>query len=353
MIHTNSKNYPIYIGEVTDVLSVTISQFQPSSVFIFSDETVARLHLDTLRKSLPTENVYHHIVPSGEGSKSFDMYYQCQTAALEAGLDRHSLIIAFGGGMIGDLAGFVAATYMRGIRFIQVPTTLLAHDSAVGGKVAINHPLGKNMIGAFYQPEAVIYHLPFLQTLSEKEWRSGLGEVIKHGYISGELFLRWLEENVHTFEDLHDNTLLHMIKEGIAVKANIVAQDEKETGVRAYLNFGHTLGHAIEAEVGYGKMTHGDAVAIGMVFAIQVSEYMYQKSLNIERLTALLGRFDYPTIADVPVRKLIDRMRQDKKSYDGDIHMVLMKNVGEMELVKIPEDVIESQLKHFVKGWEK
>lgn len=351
MIRTKSKNYPVYIGEVLDVLPEVIAQLKPkpSSILIITEETVGALYLDDVRKILSEENVHHHIVPAGEESKSIDMFYQCHTAALEAKLDRNGLILALGGGMIGDLAGFIAATYMRGIRFIQLPTTLLAHDSAVGGKVAINHPLGKNMIGAFHQPEAVVYHLPFLQTLPEKQWRSGLGEMIKHGYLSGEAFLYWLEENLHTFEDLQGETLLHMVREGIRVKAGIVAQDEKEKGVRAFLNFGHTLGHAIEGELNYGTLTHGDAVAVGMVFAIKVSEYMYQKTLYPERLTDLLRRFHYPTVSALSAQKLMERMKQDKKSYDGEIHMVLMKNVGEMEVIKVPDDVVKLLLEDFMK----
>src|SRR6185312_13145009 len=192
-------------------------------------------------------------VPSGEQAKQFPIYEACLTFALENGLDRKSCIIAFGGGAVGDLAGFVAATYMRGIAFLQVPTTLLAHDSAVGGKVAINHPLGKNMIGAFHQPEAVVYHTPFLQSLPEKEWRSGYAEVIKHALIGDVELYHWLKEEVQTLADLRDEKLIHILTKAIPVKANVVSQDETEKGVRAHLNFGHTLGHALEKEIGYGN----------------------------------------------------------------------------------------------------
>ena len=198
--------------------------------------------------------------------------------ALDFKLDRHSLILALGGGAVGDLSGFVAATFMRGIPFIQIPTTILAHDSAVGGKVAINHPAGKNMIGAFYQPEAVVYDIDFLKSLPEHEIRSGFAEVIKHGLIQDPSFYHWLKENILSIDMMiSDENLIHFLSRGVEIKSAIVEEDEKETGIRAYLNFGHTLGHAIEAELGYGKLTHGEAVVIGMLYALQLSE-KYLKS---------------------------------------------------------------------------
>ncbi|GGE56362.1 3-dehydroquinate synthase [Priestia taiwanensis] len=354
-IKTASKEYPLFIGnDAIYSLSDVIDGLTPrvSSVFIISEETVAELYLEEVRTNLQDSiPVYHYVVPSGEASKSFENYYECQTFALQSGLDRNSIILALGGGVIGDLAGFVAATYMRGIRFIQVPTTLLAHDSAVGGKVAVNHPLGKNIIGAFHQPEAVIYHLPFLATLPVEEWRSGYGEVIKHAYLSGEEFLSWLEKEVSTLDDLKDEKLLHVLKEGINVKAQIVAKDEKESNVRAFLNFGHTLGHAIESELGYGKITHGDAVAIGMVFALRMSEHVYGKDLNVSRLQALLERFDYPTIdCSLDAHRLMEKMKKDKKSYEHTIHMVLMKELGQMEVRKVNDEDVLRVLTTFIKG---
>jgi 3-dehydroquinate synthase len=354
-IKTASKEYPLFIGnDALHSLKGLIEELTPrvSSIYIISEETVAELYLQDvigeLQGSLP---VYHYIVPSGEASKSFENYYACQTVALESGLDRHSVILALGGGVIGDLAGFVAATYMRGIRFIQIPTTLLAHDSAVGGKVAVNHPLGKNMIGAFHQPEAVVYHLPFLATLPTKEWRSGFAEVIKHAYLSGESFVSWLETEITSFTDFKDEKLLHMLTEGINVKAQIVAQDEKESSVRAFLNFGHTLGHAIESEMGYGNITHGDAVAIGMIFAIRMSEYVYDKDLQVARLQKIVERFDYPTISPMlDIQRLIEKMKKDKKSYADTIHMVLMKEPGQMEVQKVKDEDVLRVLTTFVKG---
>lgn len=351
MIETKSKTYPVFIGDVLIELKNFINSLkkQPTTILVITDETVGELYLQVIKELLTTYKVVAHIIPSGEENKSFEKYYECHTVALENNLDRDSIIIALGGGVIGDLAGFVAATYMRGIRFIQMPTTLLAHDSAVGGKVAVNHPLGKNMIGAFYQPEAVIYHLPFLSTLPYRELRSGFGEVIKHGYLSSSTFLNWIDENIVTLNDLDITLLSNIVTEGIKVKANIVAQDEMEKGVRAYLNFGHTLAHAIESEMGYGAITHGDAVAIGMKFAMIISEEVLEVKVNKENLNTLFERFQYPNMPKLNLESLIEKMKQDKKSYGGKINMVLMRDIGKMEVVEVPEDIVREQLEKFMK----
>jgi 3-dehydroquinate synthase len=253
-IATRSKSYSVYVGSTCiEQLNDILQNLKPvpSSILIVTDATVAALHLPTVQKlSADKWSVYSYVVPSGEKEKSFENYYAIQTYALEKGLDRNAVILALGGGMIGDLAGFVAATFMRGIRFIQVPTTLLAHDSAVGGKVAVNHPLGKNMIGAFHQPETVIYNINFLETLPEEEWRSGFAEVIKHAMIWDESFYKWLRNEISNLSELRGDKLLYILKTAIGVKAAVVAEDETEKGIRAYLNFGHTLGHAIESELG-------------------------------------------------------------------------------------------------------
>lgn len=350
LIQTESKSYPVFIGDVlTKLLDVVDSlKKKPTSIFIITDKNVGDLYVEEVKSVLFSFKVVSYTVPSGESSKSFEAYYECHSIALENNLDRDSLIIALGGGVIGDLAGFVAATYMRGIRFIQVPTTLLAHDSAVGGKVAINHPKGKNMIGAFYQPEAVIYHLPFLKTLPLEELRSGFGEVIKHGYLSENQFLDWIDKNIQSFKELDQGKLLYIISEGIKVKANIVSQDEKEKGIRAHLNFGHTLAHAIESEMGYGGISHGDAVAIGMRFALMISEKIFNIRLDTMKLDALLDRFQFPKIPVLDIDSLINKMKQDKKSYGGNVHMVLMKDIGLMEVVKVPENLIRESLLLFI-----
>lgn len=352
-IATKSKQYPLYLGQNTLAkLEETVAAMRPavSSVLIISDEAVASRYLDDVTNAVHSDlSVYSFVVPSGEKEKSFENYYKAQTRALEIGLDRHSLIIALGGGMIGDLAGFVAATFMRGIRFIQVPTTLLAHDSAVGGKVAVNHPLGKNMIGAFHQPEAVLYNLSFLDSLPVYEWRSGFAEMLKHALIWDAELYHWLCNEVRALEDLRDDKLIYALEKAIGVKAAVVSQDETEKGIRAYLNFGHTLGHAIEAELGYGTVTHGDAVAIGMLYAILLSERVYNKDLQYDSFVQTFRSYGFPKLpAGLSADRLIELMKKDKKANSGVIRMVLMKEIGEVEVVPVSDELIASTLEEFM-----
>ena len=272
-IQTESKNYNVFVGEGVrkELGTFLVNHFSSlTRILIITDETVAKLHLEKLLIELKSFDPVIFTAPSGEKAKTFEVYYAALSTALENRLDRKSVILSFGGGAVGDLSGFVAASFMRGIPFIQVPTTILAHDSAVGGKVAINHPLGKNMIGAFHQPEAVFYDLEFLKTLPAHEIRSGFAEVIKHALIDDSNFFDWLKDNVEDLQTLPMELLSESLIKGIKVKGKIVGQDEKETGIRAYLNLGHTLGHAIESEMGYGNFTHGEAVMIGMIFALKV-----------------------------------------------------------------------------------
>lgn len=237
---------------------------------------------------------------------------------------RNTVIVAFGGGAVGDLAGFVASTFMRGVPFIQVPTTILAHDSAVGGKTAINHPLGKNMIGTFYQPRAVVYDADFLQTLPENEIRSGMAEVIKHAFISNE---GWLDELLayQNFSEMSGRELEGHLEKGIAVKSAIVEEDEFEGGVRKFLNFGHTLAHAIEAHLGYGKLTHGEAVVLGMAYALELSE-----SPQLPRFLdwAKVNRYPLALLLDMPFSELLPYMKKDKKSTAAALNFVLLGAVG-------------------------
>lgn len=349
LIETASGIYTVSVGKniIDTKLLDRIEEIKPSSILIVADAAVQNLYgeqlLETLRNAYKTE-VY--IVPSGEEHKSFENFYDIITFALKLGLDRKSLILAFGGGVIGDLAGFVAATYMRGIPFIQLPTTLLAHDSAVGGKVAINHPEGKNMIGAFYQPEAVIYDLAFLSTLPKNEMRSGFAEVIKHGLIGNIDLFHQLAAEISDLDDLNDEKLQHMIIEGIRVKAAVVKEDEKETGVRAHLNFGHTLGHAIEAEEGYGEISHGDAISIGMLFAIWLSEKVNKKDLHYEKTKKWFKGLGFPfeVSHSLSTESLINRMLKDKKSHSGTITMVLLNAIGEAETSSFESDHLRSLL---------
>jgi 3-dehydroquinate synthase len=352
-IETPSKRYEVYIGDgiirsLGSIVQRTCENV--SSVLIITDETVASLYLEHVHSVLErTYRVYTHIIPSGEEAKSFEQFYACHTAALTYGLDRDSLIVALGGGVVGDLAGFVAATYMRGIRFIQVPTTILAHDSAVGGKTAINHPLGKNMIGAFYQPELVLYDISLLNSLPEREVRSGFAEVIKHALIYDRSFFGWLQAKIHTLSDLRGENLQYALKKGIEIKAAIVAQDEKEAGIRAHLNFGHTLGHALESELGYGAITHGDAVALGMLFAIFVSERFYKRPLFYSSFFHFFNHYGFPTSipAHLSPEKLLLKMKGDKKAKGNMVRMVLMEEIGKVRVEQISDEQILTFLQQF------
>ncbi|GHH98186.1 3-dehydroquinate synthase [Neobacillus kokaensis] len=351
-IQTVSKKYNVFVGEgiSQDIAAFLASNFRKlTRVLIITDETVAELHLKHLLPQLSEWNPVVYTAPSGEKAKTFEVYYQALSEALENHLDRKSLILALGGGAVGDLAGFVAASFMRGIPFIQIPTTILAHDSAVGGKVAINHPLGKNMIGAFYQPEAVFYDLDFLKSLPAKEIRSGFAEVIKHALIHDSTFYNWLISNINDLNDLTMNQLSYSLVKGIQVKNHFVSQDEKEMGIRAYLNFGHTLGHAIEAEMGYGNYTHGEAVMIGMIFALKLSEELSGLSFNLEKFTTWVEKLGYQTKIPhhLSYDKLLSKMKQDKKSVGESVRFVLLEEVGRPILREIDDSLILDSLQKF------
>jgi 3-dehydroquinate synthase len=351
-IITQSKNYPVFIGQGgLQKLSPFLKEHfkQISKLIIITDEQVANLHLSALKAELEKYDICTFITPVGESAKTFNIYYQALSFALEQKLDRNSILLAFGGGAIGDLGGFIAATYMRGIPFIQVPTTILAHDSAVGGKVAINHPIGKNMIGSFYQPDAVIYDLDFLETLSLDEKRSGFAELIKHALLDGFSFFNRLSEQIHTLKALNSLEFLPLLTEGIKVKARIIANDEKEQGERAFLNLGHTLGHAIEAEAGFGKITHGEAVVIGMIFALKISKNVLNLQFDLDGFNKWLIKLGYQTQIpkDLSRRALVERMKQDKKTIKNEIRMILLKDVGQPTIKTIPEDIILRELSDF------
>lgn len=353
-IHTTSKEYPVILGAeaVTAIAPfLTEHQFGVTKIMIITDSNVGDRYLNKVKQQLVDYEVVSHIVPNGEKAKTFEVYYDCLTAALQEKLDRKSLFIALGGGAIGDLCGFVAASFMRGVPFIQIPTTILAHDSAVGGKVAINHPLGKNMIGAFYQPEAVIYDLDFLQSLPAMERRSGFAEVMKHALIDDPSFYQWLLTDVSNLQTITTEQLHDCLSKGIKVKESVVSKDEKELGIRAFLNFGHTLGHAIEAEAGYGSITHGEAVVIGMVFALRLSEKLLHLRFNHQEFIDWLHTLGYSTKvpAQLNESRLIDRMKQDKKTIGQVIQFVLLEEVGKPVLFKIDENVLLEELKQYMK----
>ncbi|WP_134687417.1 3-dehydroquinate synthase [Brevibacillus migulae] len=342
-VELGERSYSIVAGE--GLLATAGSYLKEIGIkssqrlFVITDEQVAPLYLQLVRDALSNEGyqVDAAIVPAGERAKSMSVYEQVMTEAIEAGLDRKSVIIALGGGVVGDLAGFVAATYMRGIPFIQMPTTLLAHDSSVGGKVAINHPLGKNLIGAFHQPLLVLYDIGTLRTLPKREIAAGYAEVVKHGLISDEAFVAWLERNVGSLKKLETEVTAEAIMRGCAVKANVVAEDETEQGLRAILNLGHTFGHAFEALSSYSAINHGEAISIGMGLAADVSVRLGLTSEEVPvRTRNLLQAFDLPvewphalSPADV-----LEVMKRDKKGLAGKLVLVLPREIGKVEVVR-------------------
>lgn len=352
-IETTSKTYPVMIGSdiLKELPNFIQSKLEPiSKIWIISDQTVSELYLERLKTILTShfDNLVISIVPSGEFAKTFAVFEQCHKDGLENNANRKSLILALGGGAVGDLAGFVAATFMRGIRFIQIPTTLLAHDSAVGGKVAINHSLGKNMVGAFHQPEAVFYDLSLLTSLPEKELRSGFAEAIKHALIQDSSFYKWMLHEVHTLQELHGDRLSHIVEKGIGIKAAIVKEDERETGIREYLNFGHTLGHAIEANVGYGKITHGEAVLIGMIFALKMSVEKAGLQFDVPRFENWVNQLGYSTeLPKVKLEDLLISMKKDKKTTGSKTTFVVLNEIGHPTTILVDDADILNCLRQY------
>lgn len=331
-VQTPSHSYDVVIGSghlTSAVQSLDKVIEQADQLIVFTDEIVWGLHEESFKKAFPHDfKVY--IMAAGEACKTFDSYFAAQTFLLEQKCTRKSMLFAFGGGAVGDVTGYVAATFMRGIPFVQIPTTILAHDSAVGGKTAINHPLGKNMIGAFYQPEGVLYDTEFLKTLPEREVRSGMAEAIKHALISDEQWYReFLTKNIL---ELTEEELAFYLEKGITVKANIVSQDEQEHSVRKYLNFGHTYGHAIEAASGFGKVAHGEAIMIGMVYALLLGE----KYSQLERQTTLdflafakNNGYIFEPVNNFTFDELLPYLMKDKKAEYGILQFVLLQNIGQ------------------------
>lgn len=356
-VKTKDASYNVYLGEsILNDFCLRHAQTlaKADQLVIITDEHVWGLHEEYVRKNF-TFPFKLYIVPNGEACKTFDSYFDVQSFLLQQNCSRNSCLFALGGGAVGDLTGFVAATFMRGISFYQFPTTILAHDSAVGGKTAINHPNGKNMIGAFYQPKEVIYDFHFLATLPIVEVRSGLAEVIKHALISDP---KWVNEffSLSHIESIKKEVLLHWLEKGIRVKAHIVELDEKEQSYRKYLNFGHTYGHAIEATVGYGKITHGEAVMIGMIPALMLSEIHgnVEKGFakDMYNLATRLG-YDFKYVIGCPFEQLASFMLKDKKTTNGELHFALLQELGVPFVKVVSMDEVskcDEQLRKWVKG---
>lgn len=349
-VDLGERSYPIHIGErLIDRRDLFEEKIRGRQVAIVTNETVAPLYLEQLRQALSGYAVTSIILPDGEKHKNWQTLQLIFDALLEARHDRNTMIIALGGGVIGDMAGYAAASYQRGVDFIQVPTTLLSQvDSSVGGKTGINHPLGKNMIGAFYQPRAVIIDTSTLATLPSRELSAGLAEVIKYGLICDEEFIGWLELNVDRLRALDPVALTEAIHRSCAAKARVVNADERESGVRAILNLGHTFGHAIETHMGYGVWLHGEAVAAGTVMALEMSSRLgWIQQAERDRAIRLLQRAALPVSppAEMQPGDFLQHMAVDKKVLDGKLRLVLLREMGEAVVTgDFPRDVLEATL---------
>lgn len=328
------RSYPIHIGcGVLTRPDLLVPHLKQKKAVIVSNTTVAPLYIELLRSTLENAgiSVLPVILPDGEKFKNWETLNLIFDALLGAHCERSTTLIALGGGVIGDMGGFAAACYQRGMPFIQVPTTLLSLvDSSVGGKTAINHPLGKNMIGAFYQPQLVLADIATLDTLPDRELRAGLAEVIKYGLIRDPEFFVWLEANIEKLLAKDKDALAYAVHRSCANKAEVVAADERETGERALLNLGHTFGHAIETGLGYGEWLHGEAIAAGTLIAAELSQRLgWLDAAAVSRIESLFVRCGLPVFgAPLGAARYMELMRHDKKVQDGKLRLVLLKAVG-------------------------
>ncbi len=331
------RSYPIYIGaNLIREAELFNRHIHSAQVLVVSNTTVAPLYLQQVLAQLEGKQVATVILPDGESYKSMDSSMLVFDELLGRKFSRNATIIALGGGVIGDLAGFAAACYQRGVPFIQIPTTLLAQvDSSVGGKTAVNHPLGKNMIGAFYQPQCVLADTTVLNTLPERELSAGLAEVVKYGLIRDPQFFDWLEGNIELLLSREPDALTYAIERSCANKADVVVADERETGERATLNLGHTFGHAIETGLGYGACLHGEAVAIGMCQAADLSRRLgWLADADVLRIRRILERCRLPITPppDLDVERFLELMAVDKKNVDGKLRLILLEQIGKATL---------------------
>ena len=350
-VDLGERSYPIFIG--ADLLGRP-DCFTPyiagRQVAIVTNQTVAPLYLQRLLATLQGYAVTPIVLPDGEAFKNWETLQLIFDGLLEARHDRRTTLIALGGGVVGDMTGFAAACYQRGVDFIQVPTTLLSQvDSSVGGKTGINHPLGKNMVGAFYQPKAVVIDTATLATLPERELSAGLAEVIKYGLICDEPFLLWLEQHIDALRGLDAEAIGEAVERSCAAKARVVNADERETGVRATLNLGHTFGHAIETEMGYGVWLHGEAVAAGTVMALEMSHQLgWLERQARDRAIRLLQRAGLPVIPPQAMgpAEFLRHMAVDKKVLDGQLRLVLLHRLGEAVVTAdYPREILEATLR--------
>lgn len=328
-VDLGDRSYPIVIGTGLIENGFDLSpHVVGGDCLIVSNETVAPLYLDSLKKCLPAQKLTCHALPDGESFKVMTAAQSILDELVRMRAGRDATIVALGGGVVGDIAGFAAACYMRGIAFIQVPTTLLSQvDSSVGGKTGVNHPGGKNLIGAFHQPRAVLIDTDSLSTLPDRELKAGLAEVIKYGAIIDKAFFGWLEDNMRALLNREVDALAYAIRRSCEIKAQVVAEDERESGKRALLNFGHTFGHAIENSVGYGEWLHGEAIAAGMVMAARMSGIKAEEQTRLVRLIEAAGLPLAPPATGSA--KLREAMQMDKKAQANKLRFILLHSLGD------------------------
>lgn len=333
-VELGTRRYPIFIGQSLDSAELLAPYIFGQQVMIVTNTTVAALYLSYYQAQFEKlgKKIAVCILPDGEKYKNFEHLHLIFDALLEAGFNRDCTVVALGGGVIGDMAGYAAASFQRGVNFIQIPTTLLSQvDSSVGGKTGINHPLGKNMIGAFKQPEAVIADMQVLETLPERELSAGMAEVIKYALLCDADFLLWLEQNMPALMQRDPALLAEAVYRCCGHKARIVANDETEKGERALLNLGHTFGHAIESYLGYGVWLHGEAVATGMVMAATLSEQLgWLSAQDVLRVKNILVQAKLPVACpSIPVQQFLGYMAHDKKVLNGQLRLILLKELGQ------------------------
>jgi len=352
-VDLKDKGYPIFIGSgLLEQKDILVKYIKSRQVVVVTNTTIAPLYLDKLVKSLDGFQIEVVVLPDGEQYKNLEQVTKVFDCLLENKFSRNATLIALGGGVIGDMGGFAASCYQRGIPFIQIPTTVLAQvDSSVGGKTGVNHPLGKNMIGAFYQPKCVIADMDVLDTLDDRQLIAGIAEIIKYGLIRDLAFFEWLEENIALLLARDKKAFAYVIEKSCINKAEVVAEDEFESGVRATLNLGHTFGHAIETGMGYGKYLHGEAVSIGIGYAADLSNRMgWITTDDVDRILALLKRAGLPVEPpkELKVEQFIDLMAVDKKNVDGNIRLILLESIGQATLpISIEQKYIEQTLMNY------
>ena len=350
-VNLKDRSYPIFIGKgASQEPEALIDRVKGSDVAIISDEVVAPLYLNQLLEGLPEKNIITYVLPKGEQEKKLKTVHKIIDHLLQNGFGRDATLISLGGGVVCDITGFVASVFMRGVSVIQIPTTLLAQvDASVGGKTGVNHSLGKNLIGSFYQPSAVVCDTAFLSTLDPKEMSDGLAEIIKYGLIYDRDFFVWLQTNISNILEQDSASLRHAVQRSCQIKAEIVAQDEREQSIRAILNFGHTFGHAIENQTGYDQWSHGQAIAAGMVLAAKLSAKMSLISEeDVELIKDILLRAGLPVEPPkISTHDFIDAMKADKKVKARVIQLVLLKEIGSAFLTA---DYSEEDLEETLRG---